>query len=93
MKVSEVTNVFGDRKIYDLFLLVPSVNQLPCIEQYYIYGRVYDSPMDLEPVRVIEDAIGALTFCQQLNESRKEINIDVDRACESERTDTGRNTE
>lgn len=79
MKVAEVTNVFGDRKLYDLFLLVPFVNQLPCIEQYYIYGRVFNNPIDLEPIRIIEDAADALTFCQRCNESRKEIRLDVDR--------------
>ena len=79
MKVAEVTNLFGDRQLYDLFLLVPSVDQLPCIEQYYIYGRVFNNPIDLEPIRIIEDAADALTFCQRCNESRKEIRINVDR--------------
>lgn len=77
MKVLEMTNVFGDRKKYDLFLLVPSVGQFPCMEQYYIYGRVHDSPLDLEPVRTLEDAAEALSFCQQCNESRKEISRDA----------------
>ncbi len=77
VKAVEVTNVFGDRKLYDLFLLVPFFNQLPCVEQYFIYGRVSDDPKVLEPVRIIDDRVDALTFCQQLNESRKEISIDV----------------
>ena len=79
MKVAEMPNLFGDRQQYDLFLLVPSVDQLPCIEQYYIYGRVFNNPIDLEPIRIIEDAADALTFCQRCNESRKEIRLDVDR--------------
>ena len=72
MKVLEITNLYGDRKQYDLFMVIPSVDQLPCIEQYFIYGRVHDNPLDLEPVRIFDAADGALTFCQQCNDARRE---------------------
>ena len=72
MKVLEMTNLLGDSKQYDLFLLIPSVNVLPCIDQYVIYGRVHDTPQDLEPLRIFDEAQEALTFCQQCNESRRE---------------------
>ena len=73
MKYLEVTNLNGDRQKYDLFLLLPSVDQLPMIDQYIIYGRVKDNPIDLEPVRIITNADEALTFCQRCNEARNEI--------------------
>ena len=73
MKYLEVTNLYGDRQKYDLFLLLPSVDQLPMIDQYIIYGRVKDNPIDLEPVRIINNADEALTFCQRCNEARNEV--------------------
>ncbi len=72
MKVLKMTNLFGDRQVYDLFLLLPSVNQLPCINQYIIYGRVHSCVHDLEPVRIIDNQEEALSFCQACNEARKE---------------------
>lgn len=83
MKYLEVTNLNGDRQKYDLFLLLPSVDQLPLIDQYIIYGRVKDNPIDLEPVRIINNADEALTFCQQCNEARKEDLEDVNRICQA----------
>ena len=83
MKYLEVTNLNGDRQKYDLFLLLPSVDQLPLIDQYIIYGRVKDNPIDLEPVRIINNADEALTFCQQCNEARKEDLEDVSRICQA----------
>lgn len=83
MKYLEVTNLNGYRQKYDLFLLLPSVDQLPMIDQYIIYGRVKDNPIDLEPVRIINNADEALTFCQQCNEARKEDLEDVSRICQA----------
>lgn len=83
MKYLEVTNVHGDRQKYDLFLLLPSVDQLPLIDQYIIYGRVKDNPMDLEPVRIMDNADEALAFCQKCNEARKEVPEDVSGICKA----------
>lgn len=72
MKTLEITNLLGDRKQYDLFLLIPSVNMLPCIDRYVIYGHIPEMPYDLEPVRIFDEADEALVFCQECNEARRE---------------------
>lgn len=74
MKTLEITNLLGDKRQYDLFLLIPSVDVLPCIDQYIIYGHIPEMPYayDLEPVRVFDEADEALAFCQECNEARRE---------------------
>ena len=69
----ELNNLQGDRKIYDLFLVSPSVGVLPLLDQYVIYGRTFLHPVELEPVRIFDRAQEAMSFCQKCNESRKEI--------------------